>query len=48
MKDIHIPLRSFIAEHKKLIRILKEGSKKQQIKESKEQMKELIQNLKKK
>lgn len=47
MKDILIPHNAFVKEHKKLIAILKKGSKKEQAKEAKEQMKELLKHMKK-
>ena len=35
-------MKDFIAEHKKLIQVLKSGTKKEQSKEAREQMKELL------
>jgi hypothetical protein len=40
-------LRDFVAEHKKLIKILNSGTKKQQRKEAKDQAAELAKMLKK-
>jgi hypothetical protein len=45
---VQMSKRAFIAEHKKLIKILEEGKKKDLLKEAKEQKKELAKYLKKK
>ena len=42
MKQIQMSMKDFVAEHKKLINILKSGNKKAQEKEAMNQMKELI------
>ena len=47
MKGVSIPLRQFIAEHKKLIKVLEKGNKKQQSLEAKDQKAELLKVLKK-
>jgi hypothetical protein len=47
MKGVYIPLREFVAEHKKLVKILEKGGKKEQVKEAKSQMAELLKVLKK-
>lgn len=47
MKDILIPYGSFVKEHKKLVKVLKTGTKKEQKKEAKDQMKELLKHMKK-
>lgn len=46
MKQILMPMTTFIAEHKKLVKILKSGTKKQQHAEAKEQLKELLKHKK--
>jgi len=47
MKGVHIPLRQFISEHKKLVKILEKGNRKQQVAEAKDQKAELLKVLKK-
>jgi hypothetical protein len=42
MKGITIPYNDFVKEHTKLIRVLKDGSKKAQMKEAASQKKELM------
>lgn len=46
MKGVEIPLREFIAEHKKLVKVLRSGSKEQRLQEAKEQYKELMKKIK--
>lgn len=47
MKGVNIPLREFIAEHKKLVKILEKGKRKEQVLEAKSQKAELLKVLKK-
>ena len=47
MKGVNIPLREFIAEHKKLVKILEKGDRKKQVLEAKSQKAELLKVLKK-
>jgi len=42
MKPITIPYPEFIKEHKNLVRILRKGSKKQQLIEANKQLRELL------
>lgn len=49
MKDtVSMPLKAFVAEHKKLIKVLEDGIKSQLKKEAKEQSEELKKMMKKK
>lgn len=47
MKGVTIPLREFVAEHKKLVKILEKGKRKEQVMEAKSQKAELLKILKK-
>jgi hypothetical protein len=47
MKTVLMPIRQFVAEHKKLVKILEKGNKKQQVAEAKDQKAELLKMLKK-
>jgi len=45
-KGVIIPMQSFLKEHKHLIKVLSQGSRKQQMMEAKTQAKELIKRKK--
>lgn len=47
MKPVLLPIQQFVAEHKKLIKVLEKGNKKQQLAEAREQKAELLKVLKK-